>query len=173
MTRDLHLIRHAKSSWNEPHLADHDRPLNARGRRAAPLIGRAMALQVHESPRFFVSTARRARDTFSGLCDGWPQLKKASMSETSALYTFSWETLSDWLGECDDSLYNLAIIGHNPAMTDLINYLCPDLALDNLPTAGWVWLRFEASSWSEAVSKPSGAKAIESLRPKALMGEAR
>ncbi|REJ66771.1 MAG: phosphoglycerate mutase, partial [Proteobacteria bacterium] len=95
--RDLHLIRHAKSSWDEPHLADYERPLNARGLRAAPLIGRAMAARVPTPPTFFVSTARRARETYRGLLKGWPTLEQSPVSEERTLYTFSWDGLRDWL----------------------------------------------------------------------------
>lgn len=174
MSRDLHLIRHAKSSWDEPDLHDHDRPLNARGTRAARVMGQAMAERVSATPTFFVSSARRARDTFSGLSDGWADVLSAplegTVSEQSTLYTFSWRTLSDWLSQCDDALDNLALIGHNPAMTEFINYLCPSLALDNLPTAGWVWLRFDNASWSAAVATAGQANVITSLRPKEVMG---
>jgi len=175
LPRDLHLIRHAKSSWDELNLHDHDRPLNARGTRAARVMGQAMAARVSDTPTFFVSSARRARDTFSGLSDGWADALsaplEASVSEQSTLYTFSWRTLSDWLSQCDEALDNLALIGHNPAMTEFINYLCPSLKLDNLPTAGWVWLRFETSSWSEAVVTAGRADLIMSLRPKEVMRE--
>ena len=172
MIRDLHLIRHAKSFWDEPHLADHERPLNTRGLRAAPLMGRAMAARLQHLPAFFVSTARRARETYRGLSEGWTTLKRSHVSEERALYTFSWDGLRDWLSQCDDGLDNVAVIGHNPAMTDFINHLCPSLELDNLPTAGWVWLRFEDVSWSEAALAVSSASAMASLRPKALVGEA-
>ena len=172
MIRDLHLIRHAKSSWDEPHLADYERPLNTRGLRAAPLMGRAMAARVPTTPTFFVSTARRARETYRGLLKGWPTLEQSPVSEERTLYTFSWDGLRDWLSQCDDGLDNVAVIGHNPAMTDFINHLCPSLELDNLPTAGWVWLRFEDVSWSEAALAVSSASAMASLRPKTLVGEA-
>lgn len=174
MPRDLHLIRHAKSSWDEPDLHDHDRPLNARGTRAARVMGQAIAERASATPTFFVSSARRARDTFSGLSDGWANVLSAplegSVSEPSTLYTFSWRTLSDWLSQRDDALDNLALIGHNPAMTEFINYLCPSLSLDNLPTAGWVWLRFDNTSWSAAVATAGQASVITSLRPKEVMG---
>ena len=172
MIRDLHLIRHAKSSWDGPHLADHERPLNTRGLRVAPLMGRAMAARVPNPPTFFVSTARRARETYRGLSEGWPTLMQSRVSENRALYTFSWDGLRDWLSQCDDGLDNVAVIGHNPAMTDFINHQCPSLELDNLPTAGWVWLRFEDVSWSEAALAVSSARVMASLRPKALVGEA-
>lgn len=174
MPRDLHLIRHAKSSWDELNLHDHDRPLNARGTRAARVMGQAMAARVSDTPTFFVSSARRARDTFSGLSDGWADALsaplEASVSEQSTLYTLSWRRLSEWLSQCDDALDNLALIGHNPAMTELINYLCPSLALDNLPTAGWVWLRFDNMPWSAAVATAGTANVIMSLRPREVIG---
>jgi len=158
--KQLHLIRHAKSSWAHPELSDHQRPLNDRGRHAAPLVGRAMHAEIEasgrETPQFFVSTAQRARETFDGLTIGWPLLGEQLPNYDDALYTFDKADLIDWIAAANDGLDSIALIGHNPAMTDLANFLCPPLMLSNLPTAGWLWLRFDDHAWEASMRSPRG-----------------
>ena len=153
--KQLHLIRHAKSSWEHRELSDHKRPLNARGRQASPLVGRAMHAEIEvserEIPQFFVSTAQRARETFVGLTIGWPSLDEQVAKYDNALYTFNEADLIDWIAAANDDLDSIALIGHNPAMTELCNFLCPTLALSNLPTAGWLWFCFDDDSWGASV----------------------
>lgn len=169
--KHLHLIRHAKSSWDQTFLSDHDRPLNDRGRNAAPLMGRAMRREINslgaEMPQFFVSTALRARETFDGLRAGWASLGQKRPIYEGALYTFDASDLADWLSGLDADLDSVAIIGHNPAMTDLANFLYPTLSLANLPTAGWLWFSFDDVCWGEAVGFPGNARCRALYTPKA------
>ena len=169
--RQLHLIRHAKSSWDHPELSDHERPLNDRGRHAAPLVGRAMHAEIevsgHEEPQFFVSTAQRARETLDGLTIGWSLLGEQVPNYDDALYTFDAADLINWIGSANDGLDSIALIGHNPAMTELANFLCPTLALSNLPTAGWLWLSFDDDSWDASVRSPGRGRCHSLYTPKA------
>ena len=169
--KQLHLIRHAKSSWEHPELSDHQRPLNDRGRHDAPLVGQAMREEIDvsgcEMPQFFVSRARRARETFDGLMLGWPLLSEQVPNYDDAFYTFDETDLIDWIAAANDDLDNMAIIGHNPAMTELANFLCPALALSNLPTAGWLWFCFDDDSWDACVRSPGRGKYNSVYTPKA------
>ena len=72
--KQLHLIRHAKSSWDCPSLDDRQRPLNKRGQRASVLMGAAMSLYLKDTPAVFVSSAVRAQHTLKGFVSGWPAL---------------------------------------------------------------------------------------------------
>ena len=168
--KQLHLIRHAKSSWDFPDVPDHQRPLNGRGRHAAPLMGEAMRAEIGisgcEMPRFFVSTARRARETLDGLTIGWPLLSQQTPNYDDALYTFDKEVLIDWIAAANDCLDSMAIIGHNPAMTELTNFLCPTLALSNLPTAGWLWFCFDDDSWGASVQSRGRGRCHSMYTPK-------
>ena len=168
--KQLHLIRHAKSSWEHPNLSDHQRPLNARGRQAAPLVGRAMHAEIgasgRETPQFFVSTAQRARETFDGLTIGWPLLGEQVPIYDGALYTFDAADLIDWIATADNGLDSIALIGHNPAMTQLTRFLCPTLALSNLPTAGWLCFFFDDDSWGASVRSPRRGKCHTMYTPK-------
>mgnify|MGYP001319609783 CR=1 FL=1 len=169
--KQLHLIRHAKSSWDHPELSDHQRPLNDRGHRAAPLVGRAMHAEIevsgHEIPQFFVSTAQRSRETFDGLAIGWPLLGDQVPNYDDALYTFDEADLIDWIAAANDDLDTMAIIGHNPAMIELANFLCSALALSSLPTAGWLWFCFDDDSWDACVRSPGRGKYNSVYTPKA------
>ena len=168
--KQLHLIRHAKSSWEHPELSDHQRPLNARGRQAAPPVGRAMQVEIEiggrETPQFFASTAKRARETLDGLIIGWPLLGKQVPNYDDALYTFDKADLIDWIATADDGLDSIALIGHNPAMTELANFLCPTLALSKLPTAGWLWFSFDDDSWDASVQSRGRGRCHTLYTPK-------
>ena len=168
--KQLHLVRHAKSSWEHPELSDHQRPLNGRGRQAAPLVGRAMQAEIEvsarETPQFFLSTAQRARETFDGLTVGWPLLAEQVPNYDDTLYTFDEADLIDWITTANDDLDSIALIGHNPAMTELANILCPTLALSNLPTAGWLWFCFDHDSWDASVQSPGRARCHTLYTPK-------
>ena len=144
--KNLYLLRHAKSSWAEPALADHDRPLNRRGTRDAPRMGAALRELMPPLPAT-VSTALRARLTLAGLCEGWPELAPLAHREDAELYTFSEDELWDWLRGQDDAVSQLFLIGHNPALTGLLARLAPDRAPDNLPTAGYAALALDLAHW--------------------------
>lgn len=146
--KTLHLLRHAKSSWDEPHLADRERGLNKRGRRDAPRMGAALAgrirpMIIHASP------ARRAQLTLEGLCAGWPALRPLSHVREEALYTFDADDIADWLARQPATEPALFLLGHNPALTDLVNWLVGRHCLDNLPTAGYAELVLPIDRWRD------------------------
>ncbi len=163
--KTLHLLRHAKSDWDDSTLADRERSLNARGLRDAPAMGLALAALLEPQP-ILVSPARRARLTLAGLCEGWPALSGQPHRTVERLYTFAARDLLDWLQQQPDSEQTLFIIGHNPALTDLANELVPDLRLANLPTAGYLQLQLPIDSW-RALSGCAG-QVTEQLFPKQL-----
>jgi phosphohistidine phosphatase len=146
--KTLHLLRHAKSSWDEPGLSDRERGLNKRGRRDAPRMGKALARRMEPMP-VHASPARRAQLTLEGLCDGWPALADEEHSTDEALYTFSAEDLFGWLQRQDDRHEALFILGHNPALTDLANALAAGEGLANLPTAGYLELSLQIDRWRD------------------------
>jgi phosphohistidine phosphatase len=144
----LHLMRHAKSSWDNPGLVDRDRGLNKRGKRDAPRMGEALSQRMAPMS-IAVSPARRAQLTLDGLCDGWPALRECRHYTEEDLYTFSAEDLLQWIMVQEDSHRRLFMIGHNPAFTDLVNHLTGGEGLDNLPTAGYVELALAIDRWRD------------------------
>lgn len=146
--KTLHLLRHAKSSWKYQELDDRERGLNKRGKRDAPCMGAALAARL-QPMSIYVSPARRAQLTLEGLCAGWPALQKLSHRCDEQLYTFDVKDLLDWLSQRPGNERTLFVIGHNPALTDLVNRLVGKHCLDNLPTAGYVELSVPVESWRD------------------------
>lgn len=141
--RRLWLLRHSKSSWKFPELADHDRPLNKRGRRDSLRMSDHLANRAKELDCIFTSSAERAK-VFA------QELSLASNVELAVveqLYTFSDQVLLSFLNSINDGLVNIAIVGHNPAITYLSNRLC-GAEIPNVPTSGLVLLESSAK-WSE------------------------
>lgn len=146
--KTLHLLRHAKSSWAEAGVDDHDRDLNERGRRDAPRMGVALAERL-EAQTLYVSSALRAQRTLEGLCQGWPALGAQTHVTDQALYTFAWEEVLEWLQDLRIESDTVFLVGHNPALTDLCNQLVARRALDNLPTAGYLRLSIDIERWCD------------------------
>ena len=163
----LCLLRHAKSCWRDADLDDADRPLNKRGRRDAPRMGAALGRRM-EPLQFHCSPARRARLTFAGLSDGWPGLRPEHAVVEPALYTFAVGDLLAWLCRLPEPLPAVAIIGHNPALTDLVNAMAGAGTLANLPTAGWIELSLPINSWAEAAGCDGSGSVDFMLLPRSL-----
>lgn len=146
--KTLHLLRHAKSSWQDSALDDHDRDLNERGRRDAPAMGHALSA-ILTPQLIYVSSALRAQRTLEGLCDGWPSMRSLPHITDNDLYTFSWEDVLAWLQALRGTSESCFLIGHNPGLTELCNQLCGRRVLDNLPTAGYLRLSLPFQHWKD------------------------
>lgn len=120
MLRQLLLLRHAKSSWDDPSLADHDRPLSKRGRKAAAAMRAAIFSRSPLPDMALVSTARRTRETFAAL-DPWPEPPKVTFQE--ALYHASPSAMLDFVREVGDSCRCVLLVGHNPGLMELATLL--------------------------------------------------
>jgi len=146
--KDLLIIRHAKSSWAEHGLADHERPLNDRGREAAPAMGRRLAARRLVPERMFISEALRARETAALMAEAMGLGDDAIVSDPRLYHAEP----SDWLGviqEFPDELQRIAVIGHNPALHELSEYLV-DLGAAKFPTAAVAHIRFDTDHWVDA-----------------------
>ena len=166
---NLYLLRHAKSSWDAPALSDGERPLNVRGRRDAPRMGEALGTRLVPMT-FHVSPAERAQQTFRAVQKNWKGLKKRHGVTTQALYPFEYREVLDWISLQTDELERLAMVGHNPAFTDLINYFVGPGTLENLPTAGWAELMLPIDNWSQAAGSEGQGELVYLLFPKELEG---
>ncbi|PKA40774.1 histidine phosphatase family protein [Rhizobium sullae] len=155
----LFLLRHAKSAWPAD-IADHDRPLAKRGRKAAPLIGAYMAREKLFPDLVLVSTAQRAQGT-------WKRVAKklsASIAERDVpdLYEAPAGRIAGILQKIESSARTVMLVGHNPGFQDLANNLIgngdPDACArlkDKFPTAGLAIIAFEANRWAD-ISPGSG-----------------
>jgi phosphohistidine phosphatase len=148
--KTLYLVRHAKSSWDKPGLADADRPLNERGKRDAPEMGRRLAARGVDPDALLSSPAKRARSTARRIAEAMDR-PKDSVRCDERLYVFSDAPLLEFVRALDEALQRPMLFGHNPAMTDLANRL-GDTTIDNIPTCGVVCLALNVDSWNNVAS---------------------
>lgn len=148
MSRTLILIRHAKSDRAAPG-PDHDRPLAARGRRQAPLMGAWLAKHGWVPDRALVSTALRARQTWDHVA---PALGKVPRAELRALYHAPPQGIRDALAGCAEAV--VAVVGHNPGIGELaaqVARAAPDHGrFYDYPTAATLVVRLDAPDWRAA-----------------------
>jgi len=141
----LTLVRHAKSSWRDTVLSDRERPLNKRGTRDAPIMGRR-AVDAGIRPSLIVSSpAVRAWTTARVFATelGYPI---EFLQREDDIYLASLDSLLDVVASQDSGFNSLMLFGHNPGLTDFANYLSPGLT-NNLPTAGIVSVQFDQEDW--------------------------
>jgi len=150
MTTDkiLLLVRHAKSSWDEPGLADAERTLNKRGRRDAPRMGKRLANADHRPDLIVSSPAVRARATADAIAAeiGYPA---ADIAVVDSAYAASPRELMDIIRHFDDGYTCVMLVCHNPGITDLVNELT-DEKVDNIPTCGVATLALDTPNWQKA-----------------------
>lgn len=145
--KHLFLLRHAKSSWDQPELADIDRPLNDRGRRNVPTMGERMAARGLIPDMILASPAERALHTAMMIA---PFLNFPSnrVETDEHLYLADTDVLLSVTQMCDDNVNVLMLVGHNPGMTQFANLLS-DVVIDNVPTCGLVHTKFDIEHWHE------------------------
>ncbi|MBM7506074.1 SixA phosphatase family protein [Agromyces aurantiacus] len=144
--KTLVLVRHAKSAWGDPTLADHDRPLNDRGRRDAPEMGRRIRERGISPGAILSSTAARARTTAEAIAEQL-DVPPGALVLDERLYASSPETILDVVAELDDEVTTAVVVAHDPGMSDLAHRLSGEI--EHLPTCGVAEFRFAVWSWSE------------------------
>jgi phosphohistidine phosphatase len=175
--KQLFVLRHAKSSWDDPGLEDHERPLAPRGLRAVKLMGEHMRAARIRPAQVLCSSARRTRETLDGVSPG---------SETiiePGLYSASWMEVMERLREVPEGTASVMVVGHNPAMQMLVLGLAgadwaerasgperpggSDLAevQSKFPTGALATLTFDCA-WSDLA--PGCARLVAYVRPRAL-----
>lgn len=169
MTLRLWALRHAKSAWEEPALPDHDRPLAPRGRRAAAAMGAFLAGRPEPIDLVLCSTARRAVDTTTGLRlpEGVPVRREGELYRAAA------DDLLERLATLEVEWRTVLLVGHNPALEDLVRLLRGDgparaarRLARGLKTACLAELELQATSWSGIA--PGRATLTTFTRPKDL-----
>ena len=146
--KTLHLIRHAKSSWKNEHLADIDRPLAPRGIRACSVMAHEISKAGCDFAHVFTSPAQRAQETIERIA---ANLKDGAFTWTVAeqLYTFS---VQDLLAFCRNDLPanidHAVLVGHNPAFHEFCNWMIADPIMEKLPTCAYARLELDADAWT-------------------------
>jgi phosphohistidine phosphatase len=145
--KTLMLVRHAKSSWKERGLPDHERPLNKRGRRDAPMMGERLARRGVEVDLIICSSATRAVATAEAMGEALEYAWDEIVVEERLYEAYAEEILEVIEGQ-DDWVDHLMLIGHNPGLTTLANRLSSH-GIENVPTSAVVELRYDIEGWTE------------------------
>lgn len=145
--KTLILIRHAKSSWDDPGLSDFERSLNDRGKKDAPM----MADRLHERgikvDAFITSPAKRAKRTAEQFAKRYKKNVGDLILKTE-LYMAGEETFLKLMEKLDDQMDCVVMFSHNPGITDFANRLA-DVKIDNIPTCGVFAVSIDAKKWSK------------------------
>ena len=147
--KKLLLLRHAKSSWEDSSLPDFERPLNERGRRAAPLVGKYMREQGLRPDVVLCSPAKRTRETIA-------LVLKAAGIETEIryderIYEASAMQLIEIISQIEDEKSVAMLVGHNPGMENLLERLTG--TAERMPTAAFARVSLNCDEWREAATK--------------------
>jgi phosphohistidine phosphatase len=164
----LFLLRHAKSSWDDPRLADHERPLAPRGRRATKLIAEHLQRESLAPSLVLCSSARRTQETLERIASALGE--HVAVQIESELYAAFEQGLLERLRTLEEDVESVLLIGHNPS----IERLALDLAGSGdklaavrrkFPTAALATLEF-AGPWREL--RPGAATLTDFVTPKQL-----
>ena len=161
--KTLLLMRHAKSSWSDHGLDDHERPLNDRGERDAPRMGRWMAEQDFVPDLIIASTATRASQTAAALqrAAGYA----GDIMQIAELYHAGVPAWTAVLRQIPDHVHSVLAIGHNPGLEELVDQL--HHAWERMPTAAVAWFELPLESWIEfSPSAPATLRLLQ--RPREL-----
>jgi len=162
MKKTITLIRHAKSTWNQPTLSDFDRPLNKRGKSDAPLMGEILKRQNIEFDIVLSSPAERAITTAKAICHATGYAEER-IEQNHDLYLASAAEIIEIVHSVDDSFNRIAVVCHNPGLTVLGNVLS-NLRIDNMPTCSIAIFEADIDSWKSL--KPASCRTIDFLFPK-------
>jgi phosphohistidine phosphatase len=171
----LTLFRHAKSSWDISGLDDRERPLNARGLSAAPMMGAYLREHDLKPDLVLCSTSVRTRQTFELASGGWEPEPRTKYE--GALYLAEPVSLLERVRKTPASVKHLMLIGHNPGLQILAIELIGEgepatiaAISEKLPTAGVVVLTFEGKNWKDVA--PRKGRLVHFATPKTIAAAA-
>ncbi len=162
MFRTLFLVRHAKSSWDDPDLADHARPLNKRGKRDAAAMAQRLAHRSSRPELIVTSPATRARRTAEAMAAAFG-FEPESLVVDPRIYDATVTPLLEVIRSLDDRHARVMLVGHHPGLTDIVNALT-NAQVAKMPTCSVAEVRSQVPSWTDV--REGGAVLIELLTPK-------
>ena len=143
--KTLFLVRHAKSSWGDKNITDFERGLNDRGKKDAPFMAEILKEKKIKIDLILSSPATRALTTAKIFAKEFGISEKRITADKN-IYEANRKELLKILQEIADSVNHLMLLGHNPGLTYLSNYLC-DFETDNIPTCGIICMQLDFDSW--------------------------
>ena len=145
--KQLYLVRHAKSSWKYPHLRDHDRPLNSRGKRDAPEMGRRLKTLGVLPSLLMASSSTRTIITAEVIANAIG-FKTSEIISNEDLFHADTTLIAETVRKLDDQIASAMLFGHNPGLTWFANETGL-LKINNIPTCGVVAFSLPIDSWKE------------------------
>jgi phosphohistidine phosphatase len=149
LMKTLFIVRHAKSSWEDISVGDFDRPLNERGKKDAPRMGKRLKEKEIHPELMLTSPAKRAFST----CEKIAKILGYTLDKIKTdrrLYHASEEEIVTILSNLKDKCDSVMIFGHNPGLTEFVNTITDGSnGIDNIPTCGVIALTLPIDSWSE------------------------
>jgi len=169
--KTLTLLRHAKSGWDDPVSRDFDRPLNAKGRRAAETMGRHLRSLALDFDHVVASPAVRVVETLDAIVAGYGRTLAPVWERR--IYLASAATLLDVVHELPAEAARVLLVGHNPGLEDLAMMLVPAAAEgprarleEKYPTATLAEMTLDIDAWDAAAT--GGATLTRFVRPRDL-----
>lgn len=167
----LAIMRHAKSDWGQPDLADFDRPLNERGRKAAKRVGRELRHRNFRFDHVLASPAVRVRETLGRLWRGYEA--ELDVTFDPRIYDASVDTLLELVRAIPANVHAPLLVGHNPGLHRLVLELTADedhglrqKVSQNLPTAAVALVELSGERWDETAL--GSGKIVELILPREL-----
>lgn len=143
--KTLYILRHAKSSWDDASLADFDRPLNGRGERAAPFMGKLMRKKGLLPDVVLSSPAARAKSTAKLAAKSAELDGKVSFDDR--IYEASPQSLRQVVSEVDKACDSAMLVGHNPGLEGFIRFLTG--VDESMPTAALAVIELDIEKWND------------------------
>tara|TARA_B100000745_G_scaffold257052_1_gene179938 strand:- start:200 stop:685 length:486 start_codon:yes stop_codon:yes gene_type:complete len=160
-------MRHAKSDWSGPQISDFDRPINKRGTRNAIRIGGWMNENNHTPQKIISSPALRAKETIELVAEQISKFNLEDLTYEDELYLAGFTQLIEFINTFKDKVQSLMLVGHNPGIENLVNYLC-DRSGDKetiVTTANLFIFKFSSDSFNTAVDI---IELVEAIKPREL-----
>ena len=161
--KTLLLLRHAKSSWKDGDVDDHERPLNPRGKRDAPRMGKLLLDEELKPDMIVCSSAKRTRRTAELVAEAAEYRGETRL--TGELYEAGPGRLLEAIQSLPESAERVLLIGHNPGLEELLETVTG--AYRPLTTAALAWVEFPVSSWRE-INRDSRAELKHHWQPREL-----
>ena len=163
----LYIMRHAKSDWSGPQISDFERPINKRGTRNAIRIGGWMNENNHIPQKIISSPALRAKETIELVTEQISKFNLEDLAYEDELYLAGFTQLIEFINTYKDKVQSLMLVGHNPGIENLVNYLC-DRSGDKetiVTTANLFIFKFSSDSFNTAVDT---IELVEAIKPREL-----
>lgn len=158
--KTIYLVRHSKSSHDNPDLIDFDRPLAKRGHNDARIMAELMLKKNVAPTLFLASPSKRTQETAHYFTKTLTS-KNAPFQLDSLIYRCTPTVLIHQLSQLDDKFSSVMVFAHNPATTRAANFFQTDTLIENVPTTGIVAIEFGISEWKKIAKSKGTLKFFE------------